>query len=325
VIPWLFITGAGLWYTVGEGEQATLLDTYLIGDNTRAGGALDRLENTFIDKTGYLLSHPMAALLGGLAILLLWRRTRAALYALAWLAVIWVPITLVATELQSRYLMAGVPALAVMFGGGMVIAGDSLGGWLARTRESTARQQAGAWTGGVLALVVIAAWAVGFAIPFARTATTDPGSLDMPHRDVTNYFSGLFTTWGTHDAFLDLQARGEQLNGQVPSVGVMSSYSDQIPVVGVLRVCNVHTLVMPDGFIWACMSSHDFPDQRVPRDVSTWTTLLDTLDRWPFVYVLTDYLAPDEIPGGVPGLTWDFFGSYPRPHDGRPVTVWRVQ
>ena len=97
-----------------------------------------------------------------------------------------------------------------------------------------------------------------------------------------------------------------------------------VPVVGVLRVCEVHTLFLPDDIAWDCMPSHAFPDQIVPRDTATWTVLHTSVARWPFVYLLTDYLPPDAAPQGSPDLAWEFAGSYPRPHDGTPVTVWRV-
>ena len=246
----------------------------------------------------------MTLLLAGLAALLLWKRTRPALYVLAWLGAIWLPITLVATELQSRYLMAGVPALAVIFGGGMATAGTWIAGRAGRSRLA-------APVTGTLAGAALAAWALLFALPFVRTATTDPGRLEMPRQDVTNYFSGLFTTWGTRAAFDDLQASGQRAAGMVP-------------VVGVLRVCEVHTLFLPDDIAWDCMPSHAFPDQIVPRDTAVWTVLHTSVARWPFVYLLTDYLPPDAAPQGSPDLAWEFAGSYPRPHDGTPVTVWRV-
>jgi hypothetical protein len=302
VIPWIIVLGAGIWLAQIEGEKTILLDTYLIGDNTRAGGIFERLETAFIEKTGPLISHPMVLILLVLLILLLWKRPAAGWYVLGWLAAIWIPITLVATELQSRYLMAGVPALAVIFGGGTMIAGDWIGGRLKVDRATA---------GYGLAAVVIGVWAAGFTLPFFRTLTTHPADLKMPHQDETNYFSGLFTTWGTHDAFIDLAESGERIQGQIPAVGVM-------------RICEVHELVMPEEIAWDCMSSLDFPRQKVPRDVSTWTVVAGNLNRWRFVYVLTDYLPPGTLPEHTFFQTWDLFGIYPRPYGGDPVTVWRV-
>jgi len=319
-VPWLIVLGAGAWLAAIEGEKTILVDTYLIGDNTRAGGILDRLQNTFITKTDLLLSPGMTILLAMLVILQLWKRPAPTLYALAWLLAIWGPVTLVATELQSRYLSAGIPALAAIFGGGMVVAGERLArisrlNPLSTRGEGTStpfdspcmRGEVSLITYG-LAFVILSLWAITFAIPFAQKATSDPVALEMPYLDTTNYFSGTFTTWATRDALADLAETGERVEGK-------------IPLVGVLRVCEVHELMMPDGFAWDCMPSTDFLDQKVPRDTTTWTALVRNVERYPFVYVMTDYLAPDQPPAT---LAWQLVAAYPRPHGTNVVTVWRV-
>jgi len=301
-IPWIIVLLATAYIQLVEDRQVILLDTYLFDDETNISSVFGRLEDTFVTKTGLLLWHPMTILLAALLLIVVWKRPKAGLMAAAWLLAVWAPITLFVWELQSRYLMASTFALAVIFGGGTVLAGD----WIA---DRLKRPQARAEIGAGIAAAALIVWLAGFALPFIDTATTHPDQLELPKKDTTNYLSGLFTTWGSSRAFIDLSA-------DVPAADRVNG---EIPVFGVMRVCAVHELFMQDAIDWDCIGSIDFTDQKVPRDVTTWPLRDDA----PIVYVITDYLPPDP----APDAHWTLFKSYPRPYQNpvdQPVTVWRV-
>lgn len=114
-IGWALFGAASLVSLLGGGHPI-LLDTYLADPSARPEDVLDKLGG-LADRVALLLT-PWLALgtvaLSGLA--LVWR-TRATLYALAWLALLWGPSALLASSLQTRYLLAGIPPLAVLVGG----------------------------------------------------------------------------------------------------------------------------------------------------------------------------------------------------------------
>jgi hypothetical protein len=71
----------------------------------------------------------------------------------------------------------------------------------------------------------------------------------------------------------------------------------------------------------------DFPDKKLPADVTLWGPLMDGVERWPFVYLITEYTehVPLDDPPEVDRLTWERLFTFPRPHGGRTVAVWQVK
>jgi 4-amino-4-deoxy-L-arabinose transferase-like glycosyltransferase len=294
VLAWLPVSGAALWMQVGQGDEARLLDTNLVRVGQDASGLGDKLADV-ITTADRMLSVPMVIALAALAILLVWKRPARGGYALIWLALIWCPVVLLGRGIEPRYLVAGVPALAVLFGGGIAALGELF------PRRLT----------GALALVCVGAWAVGFALPFAHGAATDPVALKLPDRDRYNYFSGLYNGWGISGALDYLDAHGERVNGRVP-------------VAIVMRNCGVCEMHQTARFAGGCIDWHDFREDAIAGDATLWTPVFDGLERWPFVYAITEYLPPGEPPPGA-ALHWEMVYSFERPHGGTwLVTVWRV-
>ena len=303
-IGWALFGAASLVSLLGGGHPI-LLDTYLADPSARPEDVLDKLGG-LADRVALLLT-PWLALgtvaLSGLA--LVWR-TRATLYALAWLALLWGPSVLLASSLQTRYLLAGIPPLAVLVGGGV--------GALYGLRAFRRRPRAARFARGAVALG-LGVWALVFALPFDWRASADPAALTLPRRDSYDYFWGSFNGWGAREALRYLEDHGERVAGRVPAIGV-------------LQLCSLTTLYTTPELDWSC---HDY--YRLGADVTfnpaRWGFLRDRLDRAPWVYLMTEFTGPDEAvpldnPPSLPGMRWERVFTFARPHGARVVAIWRV-
>jgi len=240
------------------------------------------------------LSLGMAAALTALAALVVLARPRAGLLTLAWLLGVGIPMMALGNPLRTRYLVAGLPALAVIFGGGAAVL----------------RRRLGARAGGALIAGGLAVWAAVFALPFARQASTHPDELDLPAFDVSSYFSGPYNAYATRDALAWLER-----------YGLPDPQTGRVRVVGALHRCGPADMVVSARLAWTCTEARDFAEDAVPPDPRRWTPLRPALREARWVYVVTE--APlVEFPLG--GLAWDPLFSAQRPRGGWIVTVWRV-
>ncbi|MBN2303123.1 MAG: hypothetical protein JXQ72_01520 [Anaerolineae bacterium] len=278
-----------------NGNKGLIVNGTLI-DQPDQNGLLDNLDYTW-DAVEHYLSVPAVLAVIGLAVLVLARRPKAGVYVLAWLLALWMPPILVATRFETRYLVTGIPALAVIVGGGAALAADVVG------RRTAA----------VLTVVGLALWATLFALPFAHRSATDFSALDIPAQDQYSYISGPFTGFGARDAVDYLVANAERTNGQVP-------------VVSVLRHCGSISLYIPKLFAWTCMDFNNTPGRIFPPRVAEWAPFLEQVKTWPFVYLITEYtnVVPLDAPPDVPPLGWTLEFTAARPLGGRTVAVWRV-
>jgi 4-amino-4-deoxy-L-arabinose transferase-like glycosyltransferase len=284
-VLWGWILGAALWMRVAHNTDAIIIDTFLIQDRPDLP---TKLKDVWITAATFL-SAPMTLLIIGLAALLIWKRRAAALYALIWLLLIWVPNTVFAEAVQPRYMMAGMPALAVIVGGGFSLMNRR-----------------------IIAGLILGVWAVLFALPFAYRAATDPAALKLTEKDYYNYFWGQYNGWGIKTALDYLDEHGERIDGQ-------------IPVAVVMRTCGVYDLHVSAEFAGSCINWRQFDEDEIAHDITQWTPLLDGLERWPFVYVITEYL-PLDAPPPDDALRWELLYHFERPHGGsRTVTIWRVE
>jgi len=301
---WALFGAASVISLLGGGHPI-LLDTYLAGASARPEDVLDKLGG-LADRVGLLLTPWLA--LGALALsglALVWR-TRATLYALAWLALLWGPSVLLASSLQTRYLLAGIPPLAVLIGGGV----SALGGLRAfRRRPRAARIARGAVALG------LGAWTLAFALPFDWRASADPAALTLPRRDSYDYFWGSFNGWGTREALRYLEDHGQRVAGRVPAIGV-------------LQLCSLSTLYATPELGWTC---HDYYrlGAEVTRDAAHWDFLRDRLAAAPWVYLVTEFTGADEAvpldrPPALDGLRFERVFTFAKPHGARVVAVWRV-
>lgn len=296
-----------------NGEDTYLLDTHLVQQEPGTNSLLVEKWDDIRERGETLISTPLSLIMVALGIVLLWRKPRPAIYALAWLLVIWVPNLALADDVQSRYLMAGVGALAALFGGEMVIAGNALAGWIAPGREGAARARLRQWTAGGLAGLILVVWAAGFALPFDVKASTDPAALKLPWRDSHDYFNYIYNAWGIRETLAWAEAHGERVG-------------DQLPVVGVLNHCGPVNLYVTHDMAWRCLDRWSFPGSQMPSDIERWTTLTNAVERWPFVYVVSEYpaIVPPDDPPTDGSLTWELQYTFARPQGGLIIALWRV-
>lgn len=259
------------------------------------GGARDNLRAVWEASARYL-SRPLVIALPVLAAALVWRRPRAGVYLLAWLLGLSVPFIAFAVALQTRYFVPALPVLGAIFGAGWIAPGKP-------ERRPTAI---------VLGAGALAIWALGFALPFARTLSGDPAALDVAAIDRRNFFRYTSNAWGTREAIADLEASGNRLAGRVPLIGAM-------------HYCTLPALYITPAFDWTCMDARFsfLPQTRMPDDVYAWPALIDAVRRQPFTYLLTDYLPPERDPSDD-ALGWEPVAAYRRPQGEQWVTVWRV-
>jgi len=300
-IAWI-IFGIGAIVSLLQGGRPIVFNTYLTDPSARPDALLDRLSGLW-ERIRLLLTPGLAFGVILLVALAIGRWTRATLYSLVWLALLWAPSVVLASSLQSRYLLAGVPAIAVLIGGGIA----RIGRLRAVRRRPGLRLVARAATA-----IALAAWAIGFALPFDWRASTDPAALTVPRRDSYDYFWGAFNGWGTRGALRYLSEQGERVRGRVPAVGVM-------------QLCSISTLYVPPEINWRC---HDYYElgEGVTFAPPRWRFLRDALDEMAWVYLVTEFseaVPPDEPPV-LPGMQWKREATFAKPHGERVVTVWRV-
>lgn len=285
---WGLVLGGALWMRLVHNTDAIIIDTFLLQERT---GQFTKLTDVWITAVTFL-SAPMTLFIIALVMLLIWKRPAAGLFALGWLLLIWIPNVIFAEAVQPRYMMAGVPALAVIVGGGF-----SLMNFPGRR---------------IFTALVLGVWAVLFALPFAYRAATNPPALKLTEKDTYNYFTGLYNGWGVSLAMDYLDEHGETIN-------------DQIPVAFVMRNCGVYAMHITAQFAGDCIDWHNFDEETIAYTIDDWTPLLDGLERWPFVYVITEYL-PLDAPPPDKSLRWELLHDFERPHgSARRVTIWRVQ
>ncbi|MBN1201922.1 MAG: glycosyltransferase family 39 protein [Anaerolineae bacterium] len=286
----------GLLADAHASGSTNVIDSYLVDGEPGITDLTENLRDT-LDGVVILLSSPGALVLVGCTLVLLRRRTAAGLYVLVWLLALWGPSVILGSPVQTRYLAAGVPALAVLISGG-----------IAEITRPLAPRFAGALIAGGIGL-----WAVGFALPFAYDASHNPAALHLPERDVSSYISGPFAGWGTRDALDYLRDHGDRIGGRIPAVGV-------------LRHCGSIALHLTDEFAWTCIDRQHVPTDNMPADVRAWTPVYDAADTWPFVYLVTDYTehTPLDAPPQTPPYTWELVFAVDRPRGGKTVAVWRI-
>lgn len=291
----LFVAGV---YAIGAVENALSgrpqepYDPELFELTRGADGIADNLRLAW-DAGAVFLGAPFLLVALALAVTAL-RIRRSALYLLGWLLAVTVPFIAFAVVLQTRYFVPALPVVSALIAGGAIALG-------------------GARRGLALGAVLLAIWAISFALPAARTLLADPASLDVAEIDRRNFLRYTSNAWGTREALGDLAARGARIDGRVPLVGAM-------------HYCTLPDLYITDAFEWACMDARlsFLPQTHMPDDVYAWSALIDAVQRRPFVYLLTDYRSPDADPSDE-ALAWELFGAYQRPQGDLWVTVWRVQ
>lgn len=306
IIPWTLVVLA-LVISLQTGGHPVILDSRLLGIRDQTSGTWDTKIDELIEAFDTLVSIPMTLLLAALILFLLRKHPAKTLFVLSWLALLWIPGIIIGTRAEARYLLIGQPALAVLFGGGIMLVGRQLGAWIVSLTGNPALCR---WAAVGLMIVVLGVWGGLFAIPFAIETSRDPALLDLPRLDAYIYFAAPANAWGIRESLDYLDAHGERVDGQIPVVGVLE-YTD-----GVAEYCDLIDLYLREDVAWDCTNQVDFP-----AAITEWPPLARYLERWPFLYVITDTVAP-ETP--LDDAKYQQVFVAPRPHNGQDVSVWRV-
>lgn len=255
---------------------------------TSVGGKL--AENW--EKLALLASVPMGLVLIGLALIGLWRYPRQQGYLLACLALTWAPSVILATNLQTRYMMSGVPIMALLLSGG-----------LSALLQTSYRPM-----GLRLATAGMVVWAVLFSFPFAYDAMTNPPELDLPDLDERNYFWHLYNGYGSIDAMDYLRENGER-----------HAEDEPIYLVGLMQTCPYLDLQEEStGIEFACPELYRL--ENVTPD--TWENMvLAPLRNNVPVYILSDRF---DVPPNDTPFAWEKVEVFPKPQDRIRVTIWRA-
>ncbi|HEX3054210.1 MAG TPA: glycosyltransferase family 39 protein [Aggregatilineaceae bacterium] len=298
---WLVLMGVSWWEKLANNQDAILIDTYIIDQDQAPSRYADKLEDG-VTAAYLFFSRPLTwGIIAGI-LLALWKRPARALIPLAWLLLFWIPNIILSPEIQPRYLMAGVPALAALIGVSLTVLDD----WLPMPRLRFRPVP-------ILTVIALLAWAVFFALPFAADASSDPTKLDLLPKDYYNHFWGLQNGWGIVPALDYLEDHAERID-------------NHIPLALVIYKCSMYRIHDTPLFDAECQQGPRFtgltPEKLHALDL--WHPVESALQRWPYVYVITDYLLPTDPPP-VENTEWELLYSFTRPHGGTVISsVWRV-
>jgi len=176
------------WVSYGTDsiDDFVLVNTELVEDGSNADSLLTKLGDTWHkfnimtwggSPLGGLLCLVLVALAG-------YQHPKTVLFLLACLALAWLPSILLVRNLQTRYLMSGVPFLALLWG--MAALGK--------------RQQ---WAVTALTLGTALVWW----LPFATQLSSNPPALHLPALDAQNYLWDRYNGYGNREALAFLAAK----------------------------------------------------------------------------------------------------------------------
>lgn len=303
LLLWLII-GAAALSSYRTGGKPVIIDTALIGLKVDSANTLASRFSTLYEVMRLFVSSSMLLFLLALSVLLLIRKPQPTLFVLCWLILLVGPSTVIAWKVDARYLIIGQPAFAVLFGGGVIAAGDvlihKLGPRWERYKLSV-----------LPAAAALTLWGAVFALPFAWNAGHDPAVLQVPLVTRYIFFAGTVNAWGTREAI-------DYLEKNIPS--------EPIPTIAVLQMvpqtpdlCGLFTLYVNSRLLWVC---HLEPVESVePSAAQQWTELLPGYQDQPVIYIITDLLEPDRLPDG----SWQLLYSKQRPQGGKIVSLWRIR
>lgn len=290
------------------GRRPKFFTSTLVDSTPNPINLLDNLIAT-AEAASVLISIPVALLLVALAAVAIRWRPRQGLLAVCWLAALWLPIVLFGAPVQTRYLAVGLPALAVLAGGGLA----ALQHHATHYRAAYPALLPGLrrrWAALALAWIAIAGWVVLFALPFGWQASGKASRLRLTNADSFTYLSGPFNGAGSRESLAYLRTWGRRVDGRIPAVGV-------------LLHCGSIRLHVTDEFEWTCFDARNTAGRdQILSDVRRWTPLMQAVQNWPFVYLITD--IGENVPMRDYPLEWNLVFMSARPQGGKIVSVWRV-
>lgn len=269
----------------------TAEDDFIIANSEWVAGEqgtplLTKFEQTWT-KYSQLASLPFAIISVGILIGGVYYQPRRMGYLLACLALAWLPSIFLVLNLQTRYLMSGLPigvaAIAIAFAS------------LPTKGRSMIRFGA----------ICLMAWSGLFALPFAYHLLTDPPSVTMPPLDERNYFWDKYNAYGNREAL-------DYLDSHVSSNSV-------IQVFPLTHICLHLDLEAPPTMQITCVRDYVLP---TVAETGWQAAVTPFLQQGEAVYILTS-LQPD-VPPKVEGIQWEQLAAFPKPFGHQTVTLWRV-
>lgn len=314
LLPWLLLLTLSALALL-SGRTPVIMTSHLIQVELNSVARFtDRFEvgYTILDT---LISAPMALLLLSSIVWLLYRHPRRTLFLLIWLGQLTIPSFLLTWQPETRYLMVGQSALAVLFAGGVAdIWGVLRNAWSEHRGVKRALLPAGS---AAASAVIVAGWAVSFALPFSRQAATHPEALALPPTDSYIFFAGTTNAWGVREALAYLEEHGERVDDRVPVVAILLAPGDAP------EYCDLFKLYTEGSFNWNCVTPSDDAETVSNLQEHLAELIEEQAGGLPFWYVVTN-VPPDQsehvnIELDEPPIRFE------KPQDGPPVTAWRMR
>jgi hypothetical protein len=307
-------------------DDFVLLNTILLEEPSIICPGIEKLSCAW-DKSATMLSLPLLLVGIGLVAWGMIRKPRTMIFLLAALVLVWLPSIAIVDNTQTRYLMSGVPIIAVMLGVGarqfFTSPPNPLSKWRGgsvtrdlpspfRQGESGNKQLPSPFGEGlgvrsehILAFMLLI-WAATFALPFAFTLMSDPPEVRVPPLDDKNYFWDRYNGYGNREAMAYLQAYGER-------------HEDQVIVFPLTKVCNQVDLDRNPNVKPICIA--DYYRQKM-ADIRWAEAVMPYLQKQIPVYVMTSE-QPD-VPSQENGIRWEQVAVFPKPRGIQTVILWRL-
>lgn len=229
------------------------------------------------------------------------RRPRAALFLLASIMLIWLPLFVIAAFPSSRYYMVMGPTWMVLVAGGVVALVDDL-------RRSTFGRLVAA-----IPVVSLVGWIALYALPYNLQMADNLLELELPQKEKDGYFRR-YTSYGLRDGLAYILERPPlEADQDVPVVMVVNAF------------CRSTSYLFPEGtpIEYYCPESHI--KRQLTRAASISIDLKELTAAKGAVYIIHDELSLMDINEvEVEGYRVEPIETYQRPFDGRFVYLYRV-
>lgn len=274
-------------------------------------GVVDEYEQTTTDVINANVDHlqEMFSILWGLLLIIptiigtgysLVRRPRAAGYILLMIALIWVPLIVLAARPNSRYYMVLGPAWMVLTAGGVMMLYDDL------KQSSLGRAAA------IVPILSLVGWVALYAIPFNLQMANNATELTYPEKEAAGYFSR-YTTYGISDAI-----------DEVTSEPPLDARQDA-PVVYIINAfCGSMSYIWPADLSIDHRCPVNSEERGLQPHESFSVDITEILDEYGAFYIVHDSLSSFRTDWLTVPATLERIATYPRPFDGNPVYLYRV-
>lgn len=257
-----------------------------------------------------LFSLPMIVFLFLAGMVLVRQYRRQMFYVLVWLGLLWFPIMILSTTPRARYLMIGVPALAIIFGAGSTAIGNIVGEKFRGAFKGPSRIGWQSLVATLICVTLIVIWAAALAIPFAYNAIADPAEAKLPTLDTRNYLLGPSNAWGSREALSYLDAHGKRTD------------KGFVPVYAVLWRCYLAEIYLVDGFSWSCQNLFEYGQYHLTPEMFEWDFMTHNMPEITYIYVIAE--GEPDWQTLSPSLHWQKVLCLSHPQKYEPICVWHA-